>query len=427
MEENRGTVFNKIDSQAEKVDELSAKLEGISVDDLYALARRTYNSGDYVTAQKYFNHISLLRPLDWEAPLYASICNFRGLHEIAFWVTVPSQSKNIVISTIKYIDELDLQEAQKEKEMSRCLEILRELTKRENSLKNHFFMNKKVYDLYTETFHKKDYAYVLEEYYLDIYNEISNINSKSVEEFRKELADECLDIIEKTNKVSAKITKDVADDFVKNANNHHNIDYDKYMLNKFVMDGNFDSQCINYDVNTKGKLLFERYDKTISKRRFYALLMIGIILLFTGIFAIVISALTMWPLIFLFAVTVLNGIIALTKAITQKDVINCKSFFCANRKKICVSPDGSIIEKNVFNWTMLFAGIGILSLGGWIYLLVDGKLSDIDGSLPTAVFVVGVVSSLTSFIYSKLSLSDDISRNTGSFRYYYDGKYYTLK
>ena len=75
-------VFEKIEHQGDTIDQIATKLEGISIQDLYALAKRTWDYKDYEMAQKYYNHISLLNPLDWEAPFYASLCGEMGRDEI---------------------------------------------------------------------------------------------------------------------------------------------------------------------------------------------------------------------------------------------------------------------------------------------------------------------------------------------------------
>ena len=100
MENKPQNVFEKLDKQGEQIDDISQRLEGISINDLYALAKRTWDYGDFQTAQKYYNHISLLKPLDWEAPLYASLCNFKGYHDMFFWTKVPEQTEKIIISTL---------------------------------------------------------------------------------------------------------------------------------------------------------------------------------------------------------------------------------------------------------------------------------------------------------------------------------------
>ena len=127
MENKPQNVFKKLDKQGEQIEDISQRLEGISINDLYALAKRTWDYGDYQTAQKYYNHISLLKPLDWEAPLYASLCNFKGYHDMFFWTKVPEQTEKIIVSTIKYIYSLDLDNDKKESEMSRCIEIIKSI------------------------------------------------------------------------------------------------------------------------------------------------------------------------------------------------------------------------------------------------------------------------------------------------------------
>lgn len=160
MENKPQNVFEKLDKQGEQIEDISQRLEGISINDLYALAKRTWDYGDFQTAQKYYNHISLLKPLDWEAPLYASLCNFKGYHDMFFWTKTPEQTKKIIISTIKYINNLELDIDKKESEMSKCIEIIED-----NMLKtkDHYFKYKKEYD---DT--DSDYIYVLEEYFLNV-------------------------------------------------------------------------------------------------------------------------------------------------------------------------------------------------------------------------------------------------------------------
>ena len=124
MENKPKNVFEKLDKQAEQIEDIYQRLEGISIEDLYALAKRTWDYGDYQTAQKYYNHISLLKPLDWEAPLYASLFNLKGYHNMFFWTKFPEQEEKIIVSTIKYINNLKLDSDKKEIEMSKCIEII---------------------------------------------------------------------------------------------------------------------------------------------------------------------------------------------------------------------------------------------------------------------------------------------------------------
>ena len=143
MVDKPNSVFEKLDEQSDKISDISEKLEGVSVNDLYALAKRTWDYRDYKTAQKYYNHISLLRPLEWEAPLYASLCNFHGYHDMIFWSKTLEQLTPIFVSTMEYINNLDLPEEEKEREFNTCVDIIKKEIK---SIDDHYYKYKKEYD-----------------------------------------------------------------------------------------------------------------------------------------------------------------------------------------------------------------------------------------------------------------------------------------
>ena len=82
----------------------------------------------------------MLNPLDWEAPLWASLCNFKGYHDMFYWSKVPEKSEKIIVSTIRYICSLSIDNPNKEHELSRCLEILQRFI---SSIKDHYFEYKK--------------------------------------------------------------------------------------------------------------------------------------------------------------------------------------------------------------------------------------------------------------------------------------------
>ena len=91
MENKPQNVFEKLDKQGEQIEDISQRLEGISINDLYALAKRTWDYGDYQTAQKYYNHISLLKPFYYTLILPQSEYNKKVLVHI--FVTVNCKSK----------------------------------------------------------------------------------------------------------------------------------------------------------------------------------------------------------------------------------------------------------------------------------------------------------------------------------------------
>ena len=260
MENKPQNVFEKLDKQGEQIDDISSKLEGISINDLYALAKRTWDYGDFQTAQKYYNHISLLKPLDWEAPLYASLCNFKGYHKMFFWTKVPEQEEKIIVSTIKYINNLELDSDKKEKEMSKCVEIIKNEMLR---TKDHYFRYKKDYDDADP-----DYIYILEEYFINIYNDIKYIELKAIKDFNIMLANNCLSLIESTKKISIKITKEVFEELTCLASKDYDINYgkvdeDNKTTAKQKNDLSFE-EIKNIKLN--GQMYFEYNDKVVSKR-----------------------------------------------------------------------------------------------------------------------------------------------------------------
>ena len=85
-------LFEKVDRQSEKIDLVAGKLEGVSIEELYALAKRTWDYNDYDMAQKYYNHISLLQPLDWKAPYCASLCGCMGPLQVVLWDRRPKSA-----------------------------------------------------------------------------------------------------------------------------------------------------------------------------------------------------------------------------------------------------------------------------------------------------------------------------------------------
>lgn len=202
MENKPQNLFDKLDKQSEQIEDISKKLEGVSINDLYALAKRTWDYGDYQTAQKYYNHISLLCPLDWEASLYASLCNFRGYNSLDFYINVPYQLEKIYISTIKYIYCLSLDNNKKEIEMSKCLEII----------KNDINVLKLRYFEYENDFKKYDkndlYLFSLQKVLFNLYEILKDVKFDSINIYSIYFSKELLELINKTKKYSSIINKE---------------------------------------------------------------------------------------------------------------------------------------------------------------------------------------------------------------------------
>lgn len=419
MENKPQNVFEKLDKQGEQIEDISQRLEGISINDLYALAKRTWDYGDFQTAQKYYNHISLLKPLDWEAPLYASLCNFKGYHDMFFWTKVPEQAERIIVSTVKYINNLELDSDKKESEMSRCIEIIED-----NMLKtkDHYFKYKKEYD---DT--DSDYIYVLEEYFLNVYNEIRDIGLKAIKDFNIMLVDNCLSLIESTKKISLKITKEVFEELTSLASKDFDIDYDKVVEeNKAVAKPKNDLSLEEIkEIKLKGKMYFEYNDKVISKRINKSNLILGALIAIVSVAGLVVSVLGKWYWLFPFIFPLIFGVLLVVKAFVQKDKIKCSSLLNAHREKNRLTSDGNVVSEKRFSIMGIFAFL-MNQLTIWVgIMLAIFALSPNDGNVyALPLLIVVVADCILSYVgYIKTS-REYHSRLDGKYSYYYNGKYY---
>lgn len=80
------SVFDMLNKQGQDILDLSSKFSDMDVNDMYESAKRHFELENYATALKYYEHIYLLRPLDWKAPFYAGLCKTRGNYNVYEWV-----------------------------------------------------------------------------------------------------------------------------------------------------------------------------------------------------------------------------------------------------------------------------------------------------------------------------------------------------
>ena len=419
MENNPQNVFEKLDKQGEQIDDISSKLEGISINDLYALAKRTWDYGDFQTAQKYYNHISLLKPLDWEAPLYASLCNFKGYHKMFFWTKVPEQVEKIIVSTIKYINNLELDSDKKEKEMSKCVEIIKDEMLR---TKDHYFKYKKEYDDANS-----DYIYILEEYFINVYNDIKDIELKAIKDFNIVVAENCLSLIETTKKISSKISKDVYEELIGVSSKIFSIDFNKIVEeNKTVAKPKNDFSLDEIkEIKLKGKMYFEYNDKVISKRINKSNLIFGTLIAMVSTAGVVVSILGKWYWLFPFIFPLIFGVLLVVKAFVQKDKIKCSSLLNAHIEKNRLTSDGNVVSEKRFSIMGIFAFL-MNQLTIWVGIMIAiFALSANDGNVyALPLLIVVVADCILSYVgYIKTS-NEYHSRLDGKYSYYYNGKYY---
>ncbi len=411
MENKSQSVFEKLDNQDKKIEEISSRLEGISINDLYALAKRTWEYGDFQTAQKYYNHISFLRPLDWEAPLYASLCNFHGFHEMFFWVKVPEQIEKIIVSTIEYINNLDLDNLSKELEIKKCIEIVkREMCK----TKEHYLKYKEDYDI-VDT----GYVYALQKYFLNIINKVKYIESPSIKDFVSSLAEELLDLIENVKTVSSFFSNDILNEL-------NNRSLKKYNFDKLCNLNKEESANLTVEeikeIKINGKMYFEYNDKIISKRLFIKKIIISSILLALTIAGIVFSMLSKGSYYLFFVLPFLYAIFLLISAIVTKDKIKCSSLFISNREKNRLTSNGNIVTECKKNIIIIIFGI-CSSLLLIVFFLFSIAIIEIEILYKGEIIILGFLSTIANYI-SILSVNIPRSKLIGKYSYVYKGKTY---
>lgn len=419
MENKPQNVFEKLDKQGEQIEDISQRLEGISINDLYALAKRTCDYGDFQTAQKYYNHISLLKPSDWEAPLYASLCNFKGYHDMFFWTKVPEQVEKIIVSTIKYINNLELDSDKKEIEMSKCIEIIKTEMLR---TKDQYFKYKKEYD---DT--DSDYIYVLEEYFINVYNEIKNVELKVIKDFNIMLVEDCLSLIESTKKISLKITKEIFEELTCLASKDYDIDYDKVVKeNKAAAKPKNDLSFEEIkEIKINGQMYFEYNDKVISKRINKFNLILGALIAMVSAAGVIVSILGKWYWLFPFIFPLIFGVLLVVKAFVQKDKIKCSSLLNAHREKNRLTSDGNVVSEKRFSIMGIFAFL-MNQLTIWVGITIAiFALSANDGNVyALPLLIVAVADCILSYVSYIKTIDEDHSLLDGKYSYYNNGKYY---
>ena len=349
MENKPQTVFEKIDKQDEKLDDIALKLDGMNVDDLYALAKRTWNYGDFETAKKYYTYISILRPLDWEAPLYASLCRFKIPNEIDFWEDGLNFALKILVSSINYIDELSYHIDKKREEMTKCIDIIKTFI---SDIKKIYFKNKKVFDEYLP-----DFVCRIDSFYLDLYNINLSNEYESLNSLKDFIVVERNDLIQKTT-LSQGNTNDKTCSLQREQSNSS----EKLMTKQNILKKIKNNDLLINEIKLKGSMYFEYSDKTLFKRNYYKKMIISSVLIFLFICGIIVSFIGEKKWILIFILSMIIGLMLIIQAITQKNKIKCSSLFLPNRKRNRLSSDGNIINENGFNFISVISKIIVYTL-----------------------------------------------------------------
>ncbi|MDY5982746.1 MAG: hypothetical protein SPJ17_03550 [Anaeroplasma sp.] len=408
MENKPQNVFDKLDKQGEQIEDISQRLEGISIEDLYALAKRTWDYEDYQTAQKYYNHISLLRPLDWEAPLYASLCNARGRHDFYYWTdTLPAMSK-VYLATIDYILNLNFDDLKKEDELSRCLKIIRD----------------DINSTIRFTFNRlKDFLNANNSYILDLENGLYKLYEKyhesqfsCLKEFSLDILKEIFNIINQTKQISSDISKEKYDYMVDISKGVPKYKYEELIEFQSLHNLSMEEEK---EIKLNGVLFYEYHDKVLLKRNFRKGMIVSGIILFLALTGIIgSSVLEFWYVMTSYLVSLFTGILLLIKSLMSKNRINVSSFLCFSRKKARLTSNGDIIFENKVS--VLKYVLAVLNI---IMVLGPILFSVLNISVPVTIMcVLSIV--LSFFCFTILFTIDFICSWDGYYTYLYKGKYY---
>ena len=417
MENKPQNLFDKLDKQGEEVEDIAKKLEGVSINDLYALAKRTWDYGDYQTAQKYYNHISLLRPLEWKAPLYASLCNYKGYHKYSFWINTPKQLEKIYISTIKYINSLDLEKEKKENEMGECLEII----------KDDIFALDDMYFDYKDTFDDYDLNYIfsLQECIFNTYTSLKEIDLESTKKYLSKISIELLDLIDRTQKIYSNINKESFDELIAISDNKTKIDYDvicKKSNAESIAELSYEE--IN-EIKLKGTMYYEYNDKIISKRIFLRNLTFGIFLIAISIFGIVYFLINEYKYTISFAFSFLYGITLTIQSFLFKNKIKCSSILCNDRIKNRLTSEGNIVTENKLKTFKILTTAGCyIQMFASLILSLTFIESNYELSFKVIFIVCATIALIVYFISTLNNLTQNMNSTDGSFSYTYKNKNY---
>lgn len=339
-------IFEKIDKQSESIEKVADKLEGISVQDLYALAKRTWDYKDYETAQKYYNHISLLAPLEWKAPFYASLCGCVCSKLYGSSVYDPQHCFDYYIATIDHIEKMSCSEEEKSKNICEASAIALDVFGK--FIKTYRIPeNREIYDSsFTE--YKKNIVV----YFLKCIEKTEEYNNKTILEITIQEINEYLSFIKECCKyLPATLTREKLDNFIALSNNADKEFFDNMKYEEKPLEGEKDlTEEQKVEIKVKGKCYLRYKDKVLAKRRFNKNLVCGIILtLCASVYTDFLLFGNLPWLSIISIIPLLFGILFIVKALIQKNRIRTDSYFNFNRQRYRLTSTNSSVCENVFS------------------------------------------------------------------------------
>ena len=339
-------VFDKLDKQNESIEKVADKLEGVSVQDLYALAKRTWDYKDYETAQKYYNHISLLAPLEWRAPFYASLCGCLDFKEFPESIYCPSRSFDYYVATIDYIVGLDNTESGRAYNICEATKILLLTFQRFIDVYKKS-VNKNIFDE-----HWPQYKENILKAYFNLIVKIEEYEDDNIKEVVIQAINEYLSFIKEfCTYLPATLTREKLDHFITISDNADKEFFDNMKYEEKPVESEkalTEEQKVN--IKVKGKCYLRYKDKVFAKRRFNNNLICGIILalLATVYMGLLLTSAVPWTVI-IAVVPFVFGILFIIKAVIQRKRIKIDSLLNFNKRRYRLTSENKAVCEGVFS------------------------------------------------------------------------------
>ena len=386
MSEN---LFEKLNKHSETIDQVAEKLDGVSIIDLYALAKRTWDYRDYEMAQKYYNHISLLSPLEWEAPFRASLCGCLGVEKFSLWDRRPKMVIEYYQSTIKYIHSRDLSQKQKIQAFIQATEIIIEVLREyiKIYLKSD---NRETFDSCAPAFKRN-----IQKAFVAILKTIDEYAYEEALQIKESICKELAEFIELhcQGDKSIAISKEDFEIFVSPYNNR--IEYTENIFEEINAEN-------EKEIKLKGKCYLVYKDGVIEKRHRKKNIIFGTLLLLSS----VVSFFFNYDKHLVFAliptcIALFMSVIMFVRGFGRKKGILQNSWMNINRWDYRLTSNGNIIHEEKISPMKIFAWIALY--GGIFYAIFAGmsawsKSYDLHESiLLTICYLIEIVSVIMFF------------------------------
>lgn len=407
-------LFEKVDRQSEKIDFIAGKLEGVSIEELYALAKRTWDYKDYDMAQKYYNHISLLQPLDWKAPYCASLCGCMGPLQVDLWDRRPKTAYSYYASTVDYIQSRTLPQAEQEQAVLQATDIVLSVFRKYIDI-YLISENRKSFDECAPEFKRE-----LQKAFICVIKKLDAFESDLFQEKQKEACHVLGDFLEKYCQAdqSIVVTKEDFEKYIQPLYPH--IQYDENLFSE--PDPNRIAE-----IKLKGRCYLEYKDKVIAERRAKKNLIFAILLfaatLTTTMIPMIKGGGFMW-LALVSIIFVLLSVLFLLRSIGSRQGIRQDGWLYPSRWKFRKNSDGDVVCERKPMWmSIVLRTIVYLFSVALIPLILNSwgmDFSSVISGLMTIAYAIQVVSLI-------VFASEDINDYNCFRRFEYQGKTYRLK